>query len=240
MRKSKNVRRISFRRTPKVLKRATKLESARSEPRYELDGGIVARLGSGSEDGQMCGRSGDLRRVHGSGRVVDLWGYRSSRPRVEDRNRPTDIGYDGPVEKGVIDVRYARDNYVVTWEFPGVSTVQEMHEITQKMFVDQAGDGPRARTIKYSALVNTCIVRSFWIDRDIDTIFKMAKETHVLKRIMKLQRYDLWRQFNEVMIEAVDYLTEHPDYARPMPLEKYLRLFQAGHLDRDAFHYRLF
>jgi hypothetical protein len=94
----------------------------------------LARLGSGSKDGQMRGRSGDLRGVQSTGRVVDLWGYRSSRPRIEDRNRPADIGHDGPIEPGVIDVRYKRSNYVVTWEFPGVSDVQEMHEITQKMF----------------------------------------------------------------------------------------------------------
>ena len=78
MRKSKNVRRISLRRTPKVLKRETKLESARSEPGDELDGGIVARLGSGSENGQMRGRSGDLRGVQSAGRVVDLRGYRTA------------------------------------------------------------------------------------------------------------------------------------------------------------------
>jgi hypothetical protein len=78
------------------------------------------------------------------------------------------------------------------------------------------------------------------MDTDIDTIFRMAAETKVLKNILNFQRYDIWQQFNEVMIEAVDYLTENPEHPRPMPLEKYLRLFQAGHLDRDEASYKLF
>ena len=57
---------------------------------------------------------------------------------------------------------------------------------------------------------------------------------------MKLQRYDLWREFNEVMIGAVDYLTDNPIDDQPISLEKYLRLFQAGHLDRDEPSYKLF
>ena len=240
MRKSKNVRRISLRRTPKVLKRETKLESARSEPGDELDGGIVARLGSGSENGQMRGRSGDLRGVQSAGRVVDLRGYRTARSRIEDRNRPTHIGYDGTLKKGVIDVRYSRDNYVIVWEFPTVFDVDEMQRITREMFADQAGNGPKARTLKYSALTNCCIVRSFWIDADIDTIFSMAAQTLVSKRLLNLQRYDLWREFNEVMIGAVDYLTEKPRDDQLMPLDKFLRLFQAGHLDRDEPSYKLF
>lgn len=240
MRKSKNVRRISFRRAPKVLKRETQLEPARGQLGDELDSSIMARLGSGPENGQMRGRSGDLRGVQRTGRVVDLWGYRSSRPRIENRNRPADIGHDGPVEKGVIDVRKLRDNYVIVWQFPTVFDVDEMRRITREMFVDQDGSGPKARTVKYSALTNCCIVRSFWINRDIDTIFSMAAQTQVPKRLMKLQRYDLWQEFNDVMIGAVDYLTDNPRDDQPIPLDKYLRLFQAGHLDRDEPSYKLF
>jgi len=240
MRKSKNVRRISFRGTPKILTRASQLESARSQPRYELDGGQLARPRSGSEDGQMRRRSGDLRGVQGSGGVVDLWGYRSSRPRIEDRNRSADIGHDGPIEKGVIDVRSVRDNYVVVWEFPTVFDVDEMRRITREMFVDQDGSGPKARTVKYSAITHCCIVRSFWVNKQIETIFGMAAQTQVPKRLMKLQRYDLWREFNDVMIGAVDYLTDNPADDQPIPLDKYLRLFQAGHLDRDEAAYELF
>ena len=240
MRKSKNVRRISVRGTPKILTRKAQLEPERGQPGDELDSSILARLGSGPKDGQMRRRGGDLRGVQGTGRVVDLWGYRSARPRIENCNRPADIRYDGPIEQGVIDVRKLRDNYVIVWEFPTVFDVEKMRRITREMFADQDGTGPKARTVKYSALTNCCIVRSFWIDRDIDTIFSMAAQTQVPKRLMKLQRYDLWREFNDVMIGAVDYLTDHPIDDQPIPLDKYLRLFQAGHLDRDEPSYKLF
>lgn len=240
MRKSKNVRRISFRGTPKVLARKAQLEPAGSQPGDELDSSVLARLGSGSKDGQVRGRSGDLRGVQGTGRVVDLWGYRAARPRIENGNRPPLIRHDGPAEKGVIDVRYSQDNYVIVWEFPTVFDVGEMRRITREMFVDQDGSGPKARTVKYSALTNCCIVRSFWINQNVDTIFSMAAQTLVPKRLIKLQRYDLWREFNEVMIGVVDYLTENPTDDQPLPLDKYLRLFQAGHLDRDEASYKLF
>lgn len=239
-RKKRHVRYTGIRRAPPIFKGASKLEPKGGVSRNELARRQLERLGSGSKVAEMHRCSVDSRGVQLSDRVVDLGRYRSAQPRTQNLNREKSFRDDQSPQSGVIDVRFARDNYVVSWEFPGVDSVEEMRRITREMFVDQAGDGPTARTIKYSALVRTCIVRSFWINRDINTILAMASQTQVPKRIMKLQRLDLWHQFNEVMIGTVDYMTDNPDHIWPLPLVKYLRLFQAGHLDRTAPDFKLF
>lgn len=238
--KKHHVRHSSFRRAATVFKRATELEPARSFTRNELAISQLARLGSRAKAAQMQRRRVDSGRVQLSDRVVDLGRYRATQSRVKNLNRDKSLRNDQPSKSGVNDVRFCKDNYVVIWEFPGIEDVEEMRGITQTMFVDQGGNGPAARTIQYSALVRACIVRSFWMDKNIDEILSMAARTPIPKRIMKLQRYDLWKQFNEVMVGTVDYLTDNPDHMCPLPLERYLRQFQAGHLDRNVVSFNLF